>query len=199
MKILLTAALILQCILLEAEPAANYLITEKQFGPISATTTYADLLKLFGKSKVQDESRTGAEGEGEYTVTVVNKNTPQELTVFWPEGKLHGKIIGVECTQPKSPYYTADSLKVGSTLPTLVKANKAPVSFYGFAWDYGGTITGLHKGKLDGSAVSYHLRWKPKGEDTSLMGEAELNSNLTKVKQRASQIYISKIEVNFEE
>ena len=195
MKTILTVFTLL---MLQLASGQNYLITEKQFGPITKATTYADLLKLFGKDKVKDEKRTGAEGEGEYTVTVINRGTPLELTVGWPEGKLHTKVISVECTQPKSVYYTADSLKIGSTLPTLVKANKAFISFYGFAWDYGGTITDWHKGKYDKSKIRFGIDWKSKGEDTSLMGEDELNSNMPKVQKRASQITITRIEVDFE-
>ena len=33
----------------------NYLVTETQFGAITKTTTYADLIKMFGKDKVKDE------------------------------------------------------------------------------------------------------------------------------------------------
>jgi hypothetical protein len=195
-KVLIVVLASMFCVVAFAAPP-NYLVTDKQFGSITKTTTYADLLKLFGKDKVKDEKRTGAEGEGEYTVTVVNSGTPQELVIGWPEGKLHTKVVSVECTQPKSPYYTADSLKIGSTLTALVKANKAFISFYGFAWDYGGTITGWHKGKFDNSKLRFFIDWKPKGNDTSLMGENEFNSNMPKVKQRAAQVFISKIEVDF--
>ncbi len=198
MKCYFTALFLLTTIMAMAQPATkNYLITDKQFGVITKATTYADLLKLFGKDKVKDETRTGAEGEEEYKVTIINQGTPQELVIGWPEGKLHTKVISVECTQSKSVYYTVDSLKIGSTLPALVKANKAFISFYGFAWDYGGTITGWHKGKYDGSKIHFSIDWKPKGDDSSLMGEDELNSNMPKVQKRATQISITRIEVEF--
>jgi len=173
-----------------------YLVTADQFGVITKTTTYQDLINLFGKEKLKDETRTGAEGEGTYKVTVVYKGTPLEMTVGWVTGKWHKTIASVDCVQSKSPYYTKDSLKIGSNLNTLVKVNKAFISFYGFGWDYGGLITDFHKGTLTKSKVHFSLDWNGKN-DTTLLGDSEFNSNMPKVVKRAAQVYISKMEVNF--
>jgi hypothetical protein len=113
-----------------------YLVTADQFGVITKTTTYEDLINLFGKEKLKDETRTGAEGEGTYKVTVVYKNTPLEMVIGWVENKWHKTIASVEASQPKSPYYTKDSLKIGSNLNKLVKVNKAFITFYGFGWEW---------------------------------------------------------------
>jgi hypothetical protein len=175
-----------------------YLVTADQFGVITKTTTYQDLINLFGKEKVKDETRTGAEGEGTYKVTVVYKGSPLEMTIGWVENKWHKTIASVECSQLKSPYYTKDSLKIGSNLNKLVKVNKAPITFYGFGWDYSGLISDYHKGALAKSKVRFSLNWNGKN-DTTLLGDGEFISNTPQVTKRATQIYISSIQVNFVE
>ncbi len=174
----------------------RYLVTADQFGTITKTTNYQELITLFGKDKLTDETHTGAEGMGSYKVTIVYKRTPLEMTITWAENEWHKTIAIVECAQRKSPYYTKDSLQVGSTLLSILKINKAAVNFYGFGWDYGGTIISYNKGALAKSKVHFTLAWDGKN-DTTLSGDGELNSKMLKVSKRAAQVYIASMQVVF--
>jgi hypothetical protein len=173
-----------------------YLVTKDQFGVITKATTYADMINLFGKDKLKGETHTGPEGEGILKCTVVYKGTELEMTVYWDDKNWHKKISSVECTKRNSPYYTEEKLKVGSTLNTLVKVNKAFVTFYGFGWDYGGIISDYHKGTLEKKKVNFTLDWNGKNDNT-LLGDGEFNSQMPKVIKRAAEIYIAKIAVSF--
>lgn len=172
-----------------------YLVNKDQFGAITKTSTYEDLINLFGKEKLKDETHTGPEGEGILKCTIVYKGTSQEITVYWQDKKFHNKISRVECTKANSPYHTSDDLKIGSSLNDVVKANKAFITFYGFGWDYGGAITNYNKGNLEKSKIIFTLNCK--GNDISLLGDREFNSKMPNVIKMAKQIYIAKIEVSF--
>lgn len=174
-----------------------YLVTKDGFGVIQKTTSYDDLINLFGKEKLKDETRSGAEGQGEPKCTVVYKGTELEMVVYWKAAQWHKKIAGVECSQPHSPYHTGDSLQIGSTLNDLVKVNKAAVRFYGFGWDYSGLITAYNKGRLEKTKVVFTLGWNGKN-DTALLGDGEFDSKAPQVAKRAKQIYIAVVRVNFE-
>lgn len=177
--------------------ATSNLVAKNQFAGIKKGMAYKDLVALYGKAQITEDVESGAEGEGEIKITVVFKDTPKEMIVYWAEKKWHTQIVSVACRQTKSPYQTADSLHVGSDLNALVKANKAAIAFYGFGWDYGGTITNYYKGKLTNSTVRFFIDWDGKNDDT-LLGEGEFNSNMPKVKSRAAKIKVARIESNFE-
>lgn len=174
-----------------------YLVSKDQFGLIEKTTTYDDLINLFGKEKLKDETRSGAEGEGKFICTVVYGGTELEMVVYWKEGQKHKKIAGVESSARDSPYHTKDSLRIGSPLTDLVKANKASINFYGFGWDYSGLITNYNKGKLEKAKVIFVLGWNGKN-DTALLGDGEFDSKAPKVVKRAKQIQVASMRINFE-
>lgn len=174
-----------------------YLVNNKQFGVITPTMNYDDLVRLFCQENLMDETQSGPEGEGLLPCTVAFKETNLEMLIYWAENGLHKKISRISCVQPESPYHTKDGLKMGSTLKDLVRANNAVISFGGFGWDYGGEITSYNKGRLLASKVNFTLEWDGR-EDTILLGEQALKSNMPKVVKRAEKIYIAKMELFFE-
>lgn len=174
-----------------------YLVTKDRFGLIEKTTTYNDLINLFGKEALKEETRSGPEGEGEYKCTVVYGGTELEMVVYWKEKQRHKRLVGVECSQRNSPYHTTDSVKIGSTLTDLVKANKAAIAFYGFGWDYSGLITNYYRGRLEKAKVFFTLGWDGKN-DTALLGDGELSSTMPKVIKRAKQVKVAAMRIAFE-
>ena len=173
---------------------ATTLITDTSIGKIHRTTTYVDLQQAFGDNNLQDTIDYGAEGMDSFIVTKIYSNTPKELVVNWQLNKFHNAIATVDCLQENSPYQTADSLQVGSTLEKLQRANGQKINFYGTGWDYGGLITSYNKGKFDKSNIFFSLNSREDAEN--VMGDQELNTDQPKVKVNLKKLYISKISVS---
>lgn len=173
------------------------LITNNKFGKIDSTANLEQLENLFGEKNVTDVIEYGAEGMDSFTVTKIYKGSPKEIVIGWKHNKLHKEIGSAECLHENAPYYTSDSLKVGSTLQKLLEVNGKPIKFYGTGWDYGGTITSYNKGKLDGANIFFQLTDKP-GMSEKLMGDQELNTDMPLVKSNLKKVAIASITLSFE-
>ncbi len=177
------------------EVTNDYLITDTSFGKINRTTVLSDLENLFGKQNIQDTINYGAEGMDSFIVTKVFSNTAKEITIGWRQDQLHKKIASVEIYQTGSPYYTTDSIMIGSILEKLLQVNGKKINFYGTEWDYGGTITSYNKGKFDRSNIFFTLNGK---QDMSekLLGDSEFNTDLPLVKSNLKKLYVSSITLS---
>jgi hypothetical protein len=182
----------------------DYIIESgKRIGIIHAGTTYDDLVREFGKDNLQEDIVMVAEGTEEKKVTYIRKDDLiQELVVFWVDSAYHQKVDWVQVAQDKSRYRTRQSIGIGSSLSKLEEINGKPLSFYGFGWDYGGTITSFNGGFLDSMGVHYYLHLDvslPKNMDntTFLMGDKELFSSDKNVSAWKDSIKVQTIEVSF--
>ncbi len=173
------------------------LITNNKFGKIDSTTNFNQLKNLFGEKNVTDAVEYGAEGMDSFKVTKIYEGTPKEIIVGWKKDKFHKEVSDAECFQENSPYFTTDSLKIGSTLQQLLEANGKPIKFYGTDWDYGGMITFYNKGKFEGSNISFQLGDKP-GISEKIMGDQELTTDMPLVKFNLKKIGIAKITLMFD-
>jgi len=170
----------------------EFLITDTSFGKINKTTSYTELLNIFGKNNLQDTINYIAEGTDSIIVTKVYSNTPKEIIISWH--KFHTAISTIDCYQPNAPYHTADGLKIGSTLESLLKTNGKKITFTGTSWDYGGMISSYHNGKYNNSKIYFRLTSSEDASE-SIMGDHELNTDMPLVKQNLKKIYISNISL----
>lgn len=175
----------------------SLLITYNKFGRIENTTDLIQLKKLFGEMNVTDAIEFGPEGVDSSNVTKIYVGNPKEISIRWKQYKMHKEISTAECYQENSPYYTADNLKVGSTLQKLLEVNGKPIKFYGLGWDYGGTITSLNKGRMDGSNIFFQLLDEP-DISKNLLGDKEFNTDMPLVKSNLKKIVIGKITLSFD-
>lgn len=179
-----------------AQSAGDHLVSATAFDKVTRTNNFAGLQKLYGKKNVKDDIDPGPEGGDSIRVTIVYPGSAREFTVFWNEKQYHKKIAIVECYMPHSPYYTTDSLKIGSTLKKLLAVNGKRISFSGMGWDYGGSISSFGKGKLERSPMQFQLAGKD-GVTDKLMGDIQLNTDMPLVKKNLDKLYISKITLVF--
>lgn len=179
-----------------AQKTGNHLISAVAFDKVTKTTNFAGLQKLYGKNNVKDDIDPGPEGGDSIKVTIVYPGSAREFSVFWNEKQYHKKIGFVECYQSNSPYFTTDSLKIGSTLKKLLAVNGKRISFSGMGWDYGGSISSFGKGKLEKSPMQFQLAGKD-GVSDKLMGDIQLNTDMQLVKKNLDKLYISKISLVF--
>lgn len=133
----------------ETETAAAVVEHWELPGELGPLTTQAQLEARFGKANLREEIFDGAEGMGTYPVLVAFPDDPaKRLELLLDADNKDAPIQELRVTHADSQWHDATGLRPGMTLAELVKLNGAPVSFYGLAWDYGGTVQDWHGGKL---------------------------------------------------
>lgn len=95
-------------------------------------------------------------------------------------------------------WHSAEGIRMGSGLKDLLNVNGAKISFYGFGWDYSGSVTGYNGGKLDNSKIGYRFSLNYEfPRDSSLVGEVGLDTDMPAVKAVMDKITVSWILLSF--
>lgn len=120
-------------------------------GDIELEDTYDVLVEKAGLEEVKQDSLF-KEGTFERVITRVWPDTEKEIIVHWKEKAAPLSTIEMlEVKHPQSVYHFTNGIKIGSTLQDLEKENGGiEFSFFGFGWDYGGTLKDFNSGKLSG-------------------------------------------------
>jgi len=170
----------------------NYMITCESVGVINKKDKELQLSMKFGEIAVKRDSLF-KEGMFEEMITVVNSGKDTELKVHWNK---HGQIKMIVISNPNSPYQYVNGIKLGTSLNTLTALNKKAISFYGFGWDYGGTISDLNGGQIQKELPCFAGVFAvKKGQEisSSLLGDKILTSDFPKA--QTANIYLKEIRV----
>ena len=158
--------------------ASNHLIVPgKSVGPIKLTTSETELISIYGPGNVSRGSVTKP-GGGQEACTIVGTGTAAEIRITWKSDQ-RDRIKAVYFLQPKSPWYTQQGLHVGMPWLDLIKSNQAPVSFYGFDWDYSGTISSWRGGKMARYEKYFYVVLQPQQAPEVLMRKFQGNQVFT--------------------
>lgn len=198
--------------------ATDFLIIPgKQVGPIKATTSEAELLKLLGPSVVTaGDTLYGPEG-AEFIGTTLYKNTSDEVQIIYTDEKRTKPetiLIRPQLTDDEGEplknvmptrWATADGLRIGTTLKELEQRNGKPFKLWGFAWDYGGMVSNWQGGKLEPANKKMFLSigLGPSATQTpaqekaynKLMGDSEFLSSLAAM--RVLNPVVQSMQVSF--
>ncbi|MEO1559161.1 MAG: hypothetical protein AAFS12_05830, partial [Cyanobacteria bacterium J06632_19] len=112
------------------------IIPGKSVGLITAETTRADLVKIYGESNLKDETILQAEGTVSVPATNVNQGTPTALTIFWKD-EARKQILYIRGFG--SQWKTPEGIGVGTSLSRL-REILGEFKLTGFGWDYGGAV-----------------------------------------------------------
>ena len=165
------------------------------FGPIDASADLASLQAKFGQENV----KAGDVYLGEGTVgpgAIVFPNTPEQVEVYFGTEN-SGEPGFARTEETDSKWRTANGLHIGSSLAELNRLNGTPVSFYGFDWDYGGSVADWHGGKFANSRLQIRLAYPDSVQlDPAFVGDQLVENAVTP--ELAAQIYVQEITVRFE-
>lgn len=173
------------------------LLTDSTWGPVSASTNFGDLQRIYGSAHIKDDSICGPECADTIAVTKVYPDSTHEFIVYWNDSFYHKKIEMVRCYMAGAPYHSASGIKLGTTLTELLKINGKPISFSGFGWDYGGGVGTFGGGTLESSNLRFTLDVGEGVSEDSLFGDRELNSEMPVVKKFADKIRVSELFMPF--
>jgi hypothetical protein len=118
-------------------PINNTLIIPgKSVGPITATTTYADLVRIFGTKRLTPTRLYEIEGQVQFPCTDIKLGQNRVLTVVWKDLK-QAKPLQVIINDPT--WKTASGISVGTSL-TKLRQVLGKFKITGFGWDYGNQV-----------------------------------------------------------
>ena len=174
------SVLIAACILgyVDGVPAQHatsdwLIVPGERVGSITAATSEATLITLFGAENVEPVDVYLGEGFTEPGAAVYPSDPTQRVEVVWRDDA-HTGPKEVRLTGESSKWKTAEGISLGSTLQEIERLNGSPFRLAGFAFDYGGTITDCGAGRLSilgcvnrSQARLVVLRLSPSGEARS--------------------------------
>jgi hypothetical protein len=116
--------------------ADRQIVPGKRVGAIVKTTSYQDLVKLFGIKKLKNSEYYGPEGQVNLPATIVTFSKNKQLKVVWKDRKRDRIFMTIVAD---SDWRTNSGIHVGMSLPQLRKiVGKFKVS--GLGWDYGNSV-----------------------------------------------------------
>lgn len=206
--LLLTGALVYSCKQKDStstekpvSPAGvdSFLLTDSSWGLIRAADDFDKLKERYGAANLKDERICGPECMDSIDVTILYPGGENESRIYWEDSAYHRKISFIECITEKPRWYTADSIRIGSGLKELLRINGKKISFFGFGWDYGGTISSYNGGALDNSRIGYRLDL---GEsygynDMTIVGDVSIDSDMPAVQKAMDHIRVWRISLHF--
>lgn len=139
-----------------AAPAAVAETWELPDGPVNR----ADMEARFGAANLRQEMRPGPEGDiAEYPVLLLfPDDASKRLELVLDAEDPDGAFPVVSASGQMSLWHDASGLRPGMSLEELAALNGAPVSFHGLGWDYGGTVSDWHGGKLGSAEGATRVR-----------------------------------------
>ena len=170
------------------------IVPGKRFGPITATTTERELIRLFGRRNVRrGAAHRTADHQGE-KVTVVFRSTRNEIQVFWKKRYTHPDYVRTYAKGGR--WRTGSGLRIGSSLAAVEKANGRPFGLSGFEWDYGG-FASWNKGRLPRSLLIRFATTAPlpSRQMGKILGDVQLKS--TDILVRKARPVVSQISLTF--
>lgn len=130
-------------------PVADWLIVPgERIGPLTATSTAADLVTAYGAPNVRDEPYPLGEGESEPGTAIFPDDPTKRMVILWNDLDKKARPLAVRIDGAGSQWKTAEGLAVGTTLKKVEELNGKPFRLYGFEWDFGGQLVDSNGGNL---------------------------------------------------
>ena len=156
------------------------IVPGERAGPVTATSTEAELLALLGEA--QSEPTEIHRGEGFFTGGVIGypSDPTQRFEVAWAD-PTEGFQRQVYVRGRSSEWHTAEGITLGTTLKELEALNGKPFRLMGFEWDYSGVIMSWEGGKLEhlapvGISLEHIFEGNPDPVYFQVSGDREFSS-----------------------
>jgi hypothetical protein len=107
--------------------------------------SHADLVMRFGRYVELRKVHVPEDGLVEGTV-IFPQQEARNIEIIWKNKKARNQPLSVTF---RRAWRTQEGVGVGTTLAEVEKINGRPFRLSGFDWDFGGTVTDWHGGKLD--------------------------------------------------
>lgn len=174
-------------------------------GPITASSSAADLRKAFGDSAVADKDIDVGEGVTEPGTDLYEAVPAKRLAVLWRDPATRKNpskvIVCYQWMQGDCMWRTSGGIGFNSSLKDLERLNGRPFKVLGFGWDLAGTVFSWEGGNLaaliKGGLI---LRLTPDEAGTNseeyrtVLGEGEFWSSLPAMQKLNPTVYQMDLE-----
>ncbi|MGD1841820.1 MAG: hypothetical protein ACFB0B_13130 [Thermonemataceae bacterium] len=114
-----------------------FLISCEGVGKLSLEANLKEIKRTFGEKYVTtQENRITRQMQ----TLVTDTSGHIRFIINWREAQVGEVIDFVEIRDSTHAYTFENGIQVGATLQEISKRNGTPIPFFGFGWDYGGTI-----------------------------------------------------------
>lgn len=159
----------------------------------------AELIKHYGAANVKRDTIWG--GEGTFVMgTKLYGGTEKEVEITWDDTLKFERMIGAQVSVATdanykrhftSPWKSKSGVELGMNAAQLETLNGKAFTFFGFGWDYSGSLSNWKGGKLDNKKVFVVLGEPEELLNTGtypkeyerLLGDKELTSDNADVKK----------------
>jgi hypothetical protein len=119
------------------------IIPGKSVGDINKSTTYQDLVRIFGSQRLRSKKVYAPEGQVEFTGTLITLGKNRSLTVVW-KNRTKKQVLYVKIEDPT--WKTAEGIGIGMKISKL-RQIIGEFKIGGLYWDYGNSVGDLAPGK----------------------------------------------------
>ena len=135
----------------EVPAAGSWLILPEgsSGGIITAQTTEAELIRLYGKQNVVPQDVDLGEGETEPGSALFPSDPIRRVEILWKDAGGKRLPKRVQTSGEKTLWKTVHGISLGSSLKRLEQLNRKPFFLAGFGWDYSGTVLSWDQGALE--------------------------------------------------
>ena len=131
-----------------ADPAPWQLSPVDSLSQIPGGTSHAELAERYGKEELLEGESYMGEGETAPATILFPDDPTRHMEIVWSDPQTRSGVERITVRGEKSNWYVLPGITLGTTLDSLVRLNGKPITFYGFDWDYGGTIADWNGGRL---------------------------------------------------
>lgn len=127
----------------------------KRVGSIFKNTSESELVQNFGPDNVK-RGEVMTSGTKKEACSYIYKGTPDEIAITWRD-MTRTKAKAVYINNRGGRWHTLEGIRTGLSLSDLAKLNETPFSFYGFDWEYGGTVGSWKNGKVTKFSKGFYV------------------------------------------
>ncbi len=170
----------------------NFLFMPNQkVGAITAeAVNKSSIIEIYGEENVLDTSIYVGEGELVQGMLLFPHTTNELEIIPMPDNRTIFKV-----QQSSTDWHTSSGVTIGTTLQELLAINGKSFQFYGFEWDYGGTVANWNGGVLDHQNLMVRLGIEGEYE-MELVGEQIIEATTPAAKN--AQISVTAFSTYFE-
>jgi hypothetical protein len=168
-------------------------------GPLTATSSEADLVRHYGAGAVKPTRVELGEGETTPGTVLFPNDSSRRTEIIWQDTLGRSRPSRLILRGSRSQWILGPGISLGTSLKELERINGRPFTLAGFGWDYAGVITEWGGGTLDSALAGVKLYLDPGPEQyqsapySQVLGDRDYSSSLPPMQQlnpRVAQIYV---------
>jgi hypothetical protein len=168
-------------------------------GPVTATSSEADLAKHYGGASVKPTRIELGEGETTPGTVLFPDDSSRRAEIVWQDTLGRTRPSRLILRGNRSQWTVGPDISLGTSLKELERINGRPFTLAGFGWDYAGVVTEWGGGTLDSALAGVKLYLDPGPEQyqstpySQVLGDRDYSSSLPPMQQlnpRVAQIFV---------